>query len=95
MVLGLSAAVGLWAFEFGKDIAGLDHQAHEELQQLRRERGETLPGGAWRLRASQAELAQLAGVTRQTANEWLRASAVTVGYRQLGGTADQPSSRRK
>lgn len=37
MVLGLSAAVGLWAFEFGKDIAGLDRQAHEELQQLRRE----------------------------------------------------------
>lgn len=65
------------------------------LQQLRRERGETLPGGAWRLRASQAELAQLAELTRQTANEWLRASAVTVGYRQLGGTADQGSSRRK
>jgi len=36
-VLGLSAAVGLWAFEFGKDIAGLDRQAHQELQQLRRE----------------------------------------------------------
>ena len=56
------------------------------LQQLRRERGETLPGGAWRLRASQAELAQLAGVTRQTANEWLRASGIELGYRQLGGT---------
>ena len=54
-----------------------------------------LPGGAWRLRASQAELAQLAGVTRQTANEWLRASAVAVGYRQLSGAADQVSSRRK
>lgn len=55
------------------------------LAQLRRERGETLPGGAWRLRASQAELAQLAGVSRQTANEWLRASGIAVGYRQLGG----------
>ncbi|MGC4367944.1 DUF6776 family protein [Hydrogenophaga sp. R2] len=36
-VLGFSAAVALWAFEFGKDIAGLDRHAQEELQQLRRE----------------------------------------------------------
>ncbi len=36
-VLGFSAAVGMWAFEFGKDIAGLDRHAQEELQQLRRE----------------------------------------------------------
>lgn len=36
-VLGFSAAVALWAFEFGKDIAGLDRHAHAELQQLRRE----------------------------------------------------------
>ncbi len=36
-VLGFSAAVALWAFEFGKDIAGLDRHAQAELQQLRRE----------------------------------------------------------
>lgn len=36
-VLGFSAAVALWAFEFGKDIAGLDRNAQAELQQLRRE----------------------------------------------------------
>ena len=36
-VLGFSAAVALWAFEFGKDIAGLDRHAQEELQQLRSE----------------------------------------------------------
>jgi hypothetical protein len=34
IVLGFCAAIGLWAFEFGKDIAGLDHGAKEELQRL-------------------------------------------------------------
>jgi len=33
--LGFSAAIALWAFEFGKDIAGLDRQSKEELAQLR------------------------------------------------------------
>ncbi|MDR7093310.1 DUF6776 family protein [Hydrogenophaga laconesensis] len=37
LLLGFSAAVAVWAFEFGKDIAGLDRNAQEELQQLRRE----------------------------------------------------------
>lgn len=45
------------------------------LQQLRRERGEISRDG-WRVAATQAELAQLAGVTRQTANAWLRAQGV-------------------
>lgn len=40
IVLGFSAAVALWAFEFGRDIAGLDRHAREELQQLRREVGQ-------------------------------------------------------
>ena len=35
LVLGLSAAVGLWAFEFGKSIAGLDRDDKAELVQLR------------------------------------------------------------
>lgn len=35
VVLGLCAAVALWAFEFGKSIAGLDSGAREELGQLR------------------------------------------------------------
>lgn len=45
LVLGFSAALALWAFEFGKDIAGLDHHGQDELtrlnselQQLRAER---------------------------------------------------------
>lgn len=35
IVLGFCAAIGLWAFEFGKDIAGLERGSREENQQLR------------------------------------------------------------
>lgn len=35
VVLGFCGAIALWAFEFGKDIAGLDGGAAEELVQLR------------------------------------------------------------
>ncbi|HSI53014.1 MAG: DUF6776 family protein [Ramlibacter sp.] len=35
IVLGFCAAIALWAFEFGKDIAGLDTGAKEELLRLR------------------------------------------------------------
>jgi hypothetical protein len=37
IVLGFCAAIGLWAFEFGKDIAGLDHGTKEELVKLHAE----------------------------------------------------------
>lgn len=37
LLLGFSAALAVWAFEFGKDIAGLDRNAKQELEQLRRE----------------------------------------------------------
>jgi hypothetical protein len=37
VVLGFSGALALWAFEFGKDIAGLDRNAKQELEQLRSE----------------------------------------------------------
>jgi hypothetical protein len=37
LMLGFSAAIGLWAFEFGKSIAGLDKDAKEELLKLRAE----------------------------------------------------------
>jgi len=37
IVFGFCAALGLWAFEFGKDIAGLDRGSKEELQQARAE----------------------------------------------------------
>jgi hypothetical protein len=35
LVLGFSAAIGLWAFEYGKGIAGLDSNAKDELKLLR------------------------------------------------------------
>ena len=38
-VLGFCAAIGLWAFEFGKDIAGLDGGTKEELLRARTELG--------------------------------------------------------
>ena len=36
-MLGFSAAIALWAFEFGKGIAGLDTDAQDELKKLRAE----------------------------------------------------------
>jgi hypothetical protein len=35
VVLGFCAAIGLWAFEFGKEIAGLDRRSRTELAELR------------------------------------------------------------
>ncbi len=36
-VLGLSGAMALWAFEFGRDIAGLDRHSLRDLAQLRQD----------------------------------------------------------
>jgi hypothetical protein len=36
-VFGFCAAIALWAFEFGKDIAGLDHNTKAELHEARAE----------------------------------------------------------
>lgn len=37
VVLGFCAAIALWAFEFGKDIAGIDRHVKEEVVMLREE----------------------------------------------------------
>lgn len=37
IVAGFCAAIALWAFEFGKDIAGLDFGVKDQLQQVREE----------------------------------------------------------
>ena len=37
VMLGFSAAISLWAFQFGKEIAGLDRDDKEELVRLRAE----------------------------------------------------------
>jgi hypothetical protein len=42
IVLGFCAAISLWAFEFGKSIAGLDTDAKEELVRLRAENSRLL-----------------------------------------------------
>lgn len=47
VMLGFSAAIALWAFEFGKDIAGLDDGTKDELARLRVE--------VMQLRASHAQ----------------------------------------
>lgn len=39
IVFGFCTAIGLWAFEFGKDIAGLDTGTKEDLHQMRSELG--------------------------------------------------------
>jgi hypothetical protein len=40
VVLGFSAAIALWAFQFGKGLAGLDHDAKAELTRLRDEQAD-------------------------------------------------------
>lgn len=52
VVLGFSAALALWAFEFGKDIAGLDRDDKAELASLRSE--------VSRLRVDHAQARQVA-----------------------------------
>lgn len=37
VVLGFSGALALWAFEFGRDIAGLDRESKQELSRMRGE----------------------------------------------------------
>ena len=37
VVLGFSASLAMWAFEFGRDIAGLDRESKQELSRLRGE----------------------------------------------------------
>jgi CRP-like cAMP-binding protein len=65
-----------------------DERLRAALLQLRRERGSADPErpGGWRLAATQTELAQLAGVSRQTANEWVKQQGLEVGYRWMRGT---------
>ena len=71
VVLGFSGALALWAFETGKDLAGLEGDAKQELSQLRvevqglraeRDRAQSIANAADGLlkaeRATQERLAQ-------------------------------------
>ena len=81
LMCGFSAALALWAFEFGKDIAGLDRGAKEELQKLRVEvaqlRGER--EGA----VSIANTAQSLLTTEKTVQERLAQQLKTVESENL------------
>ena len=65
VVLGLSAALALWAFEFGRDIAGLDRHSRDELQALRAEKDKLLT--AWEQAQSIANTAENLLTTERTA----------------------------
>lgn len=79
VVLGFSAAIALWAFEFGKDIAGLDREAkaqvvdlRAELQQLRAENERALTVARTAeslLKAERASQERLAESLRQLEDE--------------------------
>jgi CRP-like cAMP-binding protein len=68
---------------------GSEARLAQALQQLRREGHAVATGrnGPWEVAVTQSGLAELAGVTRQTANEWLAAWGakgwVETGYRRL------------
>lgn len=65
VALGFSAALALWAFEFGKTIAGLGSEAKDELAQLRAE--------VVQLKAEHAKARQIA----DTAESLLKAERAT------------------
>jgi hypothetical protein len=78
IVLGFCAAIGLWAFEFGKDIAGLDGNANDELTKTRAElvalRTELADAKQARDKAqSVADTAQTMVTTERSAQEGLQA----------------------
>ncbi|HEX6362643.1 MAG TPA: hypothetical protein VFZ93_06800, partial [Albitalea sp.] len=64
LTLGFCAAIALWAFQFGKDIAGLDRDARAEIAALRAELQE--------LRAERERLLSVAN----TADSLLKAEKV-------------------
>lgn len=79
VVLGFSGALALWAFEFGKEIAGVEHDTRGQLQRLRVEHQQVL-----------AELADLKSVAN-TADSLLLAerSALEQLKQQLRGLEDE------
>jgi hypothetical protein len=65
LALGFCGAIALWAFEFGKGIAGLDRTSRQELVQLR--------GEMTRLREEHAQARQIA----ETADSLLKTERIT------------------
>ena len=69
LMLGFSAALALWAFEFGRSIAGLDAGSREELKHLRAEVQRQHNDARW-LRDCQRKEQLLAEVSRQAAQRF-------------------------
>jgi hypothetical protein len=102
LVLGFSAAIALWAFETGKDLAGLDRSAKAELARLRdeqaqlkdeRDKAQALANTADSLlKTEQAAENQLAAQLRQSEADKLALKADLGFFQQLipqgGGTPE-------
>lgn len=69
VVLGLSGAVALWAFEFGRDIAGFDRHSVQELTRLQEE--VTRLNGELEKAQAVAHTAENQRITERTAQEML------------------------
>ncbi len=105
LVLGFSAALALWAFEFGKSIAGLDRDAKLELTRLRseveqlksdREQAVSVANTAQSLlTAEKSTLERLAQQVRQIEAENLSLKADLGFFERLlpAGADDGPSIR--
>jgi hypothetical protein len=96
--LGFCAALALWAFEFGKEIAGLDRGARQELAELRaqvlstaaeRERAVSVANAAESmLRAERATQERLAAQLKQLESENLSLKADLGFFEKLLPTGD-------
>jgi hypothetical protein len=71
LVLGFSAALALWAFEFGKEIAGLERDAQRQLEQTRTEL-QAMSAEVARLRAEAGVSASLMTTERATQEQLLQ-----------------------
>jgi hypothetical protein len=93
LVLGFSAAIALWAFETGKDLAGLDRSGKAELAQLRdqqdslkdeRDKAQALANTAESLlKTEKAAEDQLAAQLRQSEADKLALKADLGFFQQL------------
>jgi len=107
VVFGFSAAIALWAFEFGKDLAGLDKDAKLELLRLREEQAELRSDrdkaqsvantAESLLKTERATEERLAAQLRQSESERLALQADLGFFQQLipqgGGTPEGLSVR--
>lgn len=107
LALGFSAAIALWAFEFGKSIAGLDKDAKAELVRLRtevselreaREKAESIANTADSLlKTEKAAQERLAAQLRQVEADNLSLKGDLAFFERLlpasGQTSDGPQIR--